>query len=254
MLFSAIYMIGEIWERNVNCVSSKYIENLMQEVAELCAKCRAGRIHPLSRQEWRGQIRRHRLSRSIGAASESQRWYPVTLSLLHFVKSPLVLQWILFSYNESSAGRQWGHDFPFRITPAECHQLTICSILMASAPKSTKTYLLLPPNNNTERTQYMQSIFLINNYCLEYVSLLFCCHQYNVVSVSNSTWESCAYFCTKFRSIYLSKPMIKYSWMVVYYTMLLPDNLLDTTMTALRVPVISMIIIHELMTWVTKTQ
>ena len=41
--------------------------------------------------------------------------------------------------------------------------------------------------------------------------------------------------------------MIQYLWFVVHYTMLLPDNLLDTTMTALRGLIIFMIIIHELM-------
>ena len=49
------------------------------------------------------------------------------------------------------------------------------------------------------------------------------------------------------RPINPSKPMIQYPWFVVHYTMLLPDNLLDTTMTALRVLIIFMIIIHELM-------
>ena len=47
-------------------------------------------------------------------------------------------------------------------------------------------------------------------------------------------------------SIYPSKPVN--SWFVVHYTMLLPHNLLDTTMTALRVLIIFLITIHELMT------
>ena len=41
--------------------------------------------------------------------------------------------------------------------------------------------------------------------------------------------------------------MIQYSWFVVHYTVLLPGNLLDTAMKALRVLIILMIIIHELM-------
>ena len=44
-----------------------------------------------------------------------------------------------------------------------------------------------------------------------------------------------------------SKPMIQYSWFVVHYTTLLPDNVLDTTMTILRVLIIFMIIIHDVM-------
>ena len=43
-----------------------------------------------------------------------------------------------------------------------------------------------------------------------------------------------------------SKPMIQHPWFVVHYTLLLPDNLLDTTMTALRVLITFVIIIHEL--------
>ena len=49
------------------------------------------------------------------------------------------------------------------------------------------------------------------------------------------------------RPINPSKPTILYSRFVVHYTMLLPDNLLDTTMAALRVLFIFMIIIHGLM-------
>ena len=49
------------------------------------------------------------------------------------------------------------------------------------------------------------------------------------------------------RPINPSKAMIQYSWFVVHYSMLLPDNLLDTTMTALRILIIFMTIIHELM-------
>ena len=41
--------------------------------------------------------------------------------------------------------------------------------------------------------------------------------------------------------------MIQYSWIAVHYTILLPDNLLDTRMTALRALIIFMTIIHELM-------
>ena len=41
--------------------------------------------------------------------------------------------------------------------------------------------------------------------------------------------------------------MIHYPWFVVQYTMLLPDNVLDTEMTALRLLIIFMITIHELM-------
>ena len=41
--------------------------------------------------------------------------------------------------------------------------------------------------------------------------------------------------------------MIQCSWFVVYYSMLWPDNLLDTTMTAIRLLIIFMRIIHELM-------
>ena len=45
----------------------------------------------------------------------------------------------------------------------------------------------------------------------------------------------------------LSKTMIRYSCFVLHYIMLLPDNFLDTTMTALRVLVIFMVIIHKFM-------
>ena len=40
--------------------------------------------------------------------------------------------------------------------------------------------------------------------------------------------------------------MIQYSWFVVHYAMLLPDNLLDTTTAALRALIIFILIIHEL--------
>ena len=49
------------------------------------------------------------------------------------------------------------------------------------------------------------------------------------------------------RPINPSKSMTQYLWFVVHYTMVLPDNLLDTTMTALRLIIIFMIIIHEIM-------
>ena len=42
--------------------------------------------------------------------------------------------------------------------------------------------------------------------------------------------------------------MIQYPWFDVHYTMLLPNNLLDTTMTAPWVLIIFMIIIHEFTT------
>ena len=55
----------------MNCVSSAYVDDLMQEVVELCTKSRQTgwnrcRSRPLLHQECIGQIR-HRLSRSIGA-------------------------------------------------------------------------------------------------------------------------------------------------------------------------------------------
>ena len=46
------------------------------------------------------------------------------------------------------------------------------------------------------------------------------------------------------RTINPSKTIIQDSWFVLHYTILLPDSLLYTTMTAVRVLIIFMIIIH----------
>ena len=47
MLFSAIYMIFDVCRGSVNCVSSEYMDDLEQEVVELCTKSRADRLEPL---------------------------------------------------------------------------------------------------------------------------------------------------------------------------------------------------------------
>ena len=101
------------------------------------------------------------------------------------MKSSIVLLWICFSYSEDSTEKKWDVNVVSQIIPAESHQLMTHSISMARAQKRTQTFLKSHPNKYTERTTYTHSTFLINNYCLEFFSLIFCYHhQPKAVSVS----------------------------------------------------------------------
>ena len=110
----------------MNIVSSEYVDDLMQEVVELCTKSTTERQGPLqeaptlaSRMERPYQAQAVK-ELTDGVAARC----PVTQSLLHFVKSSIFLRWILFSHPECIIGRQWDKNIPSHIIPAESHQLT----------------------------------------------------------------------------------------------------------------------------------